>query len=96
MATIQREVRKRGIFGLLVKWLFIAFNLAMIAWLVMTWNVLSRMDVPAGDAGAQAGRAIAGFASTWLVLTFWILGDIVLGILVLLSRGRRILITEER
>ena len=93
---IQREIRKRGVFGTLLKWIFIGFNLLMIVWLISAWagmgQSMSEIDTEAGQAGAAIGAALG----TAFIFTFWALGDIILGMLVFFTRGQKILVTEER
>lgn len=73
-------------------WVFIAFNLLMLWSLIRGMSALSSMPVhsDAERAGQTLGSAIG---LTWL-LTMWTLGDIVLGIFVLLTRGDRLVIEE--
>lgn len=95
MATVQREVRKRGLFGKLMKALFIGFNLLMIIWVVGAFKAGGDLPAAASEA-EQAGRAIGGVIATSMILGIWAAGDIILGLFVLFTRGERILITEER
>lgn len=96
MATlIQREVRKRGFFGKVIKYLFIAFNLFMAWWLfaglAAVGGTMSGMTSDAERVGGAIGTAVgAGF-----VLFIWVVGDIILGMLTYFSRGTKILITED-
>ena len=59
-ATIQREIRKRGFFGWLIKIAFIAFNIVMGILLFAGLRGVSNMKVPSG-AAEQAGHAIGAF-----------------------------------
>lgn len=93
MATIQREVRKRGFFGFIFKWAFILFNFVMAVFLALFWSSMS--EAPAATGAETAAVVLGGAIGTSMVLWFWVLGDIVLGMLVFFTRGRRILITEE-
>jgi hypothetical protein len=91
-SVVRRETRERSALGKLIKWLFIAFNIAMIIWIVGGLTAASKIQVHsvAEQAGLAIGSAI-GFAS---LLVLWAIGDVILGILVLFSRGDKI-ITEE-
>jgi NADH:ubiquinone oxidoreductase subunit 6 (subunit J) len=95
MATIQREVRKRGFFGKLAKFLFIAFNLLMLLWLITYWvsagNLMSEMQSEAERAGGAVGATLA----TGMLLFFWVAGALILGLITLFTRGQRTLITED-
>lgn len=95
MATIQREIRKRGFFGIVFKWLFILFNVAMIAWVVAVLSLAGDQMGAATSEAEQAGTAVGTVLGMGMLMTFWVMGDIILGLLVLFTRGSRILITEE-
>jgi hypothetical protein len=92
--VIQREVRKRGFFGIIFKWLFILFNLLMAVWLFAYWAQLGGMKT-ASDA-ERVGQAIGGTIGTGMLLFFWVAGAIILGLFTLLTRGKVYLIAEER
>ncbi|WP_068115257.1 hypothetical protein [Tropicimonas marinistellae] len=79
---------RRGFFGILFKWLFIGWNLLMLAWLVLgLGDVGSQMD--GLSEAEQAGAAIGATIGIGMVITVWALGDIVLGLLVLFTRPRK-------
>jgi hypothetical protein len=91
-SIVRREKRERGPFGKLLKWAFIGFNVVMLIWIVSGFSAVSKIEVH--STAEQAGRAIGsaiGFAS---LLTLWAIGDLILGILVIVSRGDKV-ITEE-
>ena len=95
MATIQKEIRKRGIFGKIIKWSFILFNILMIAWLFSYFNSVSEVtEATTSDAG-KAGAVIGGTIGTGFLLFIWAMGSIVLGILTMMTRGQKTIITEE-
>jgi hypothetical protein len=94
--TVQREVRKRGFFGKLMKLLFIGFNILMALWLFSYWGSAAQMMETADSEAARAGGAIGATVATGILMFIWAAGSIILGIAVLLTRGPRILITEER
>lgn len=96
MAVVQREYRKRGFFGKVAKFLFIAFNLLMLAWFVLTLTYVVQDHDPAAENAVKAGEALAVLFGTTAFLVLWVLGDIILGLLVLLSRGQKIMVTEEQ
>jgi hypothetical protein len=89
---IRKETRKRGFFGWLFLLAFIGFNLLMIAWLVQYWSTLSQMT--ATSDAEKVGAAIGGTLGSGMILTLWALGDVILGIIVLLTRGRKTIIEE--
>ena len=89
---IRKETRKRGFFGWIFLLLFIAFNALMLLWLVAYWSQLS--GTTAASEAEQAGRAIGGAIGSGMLLSIWAMGDIILGIFVLLTRGRKTIIEE--
>ena len=95
MATIQREIRKRGFFGHVFKWLFILFNIVMLAWfvggLMQAGGVVAGASSEAERAGATLGTAVG----IGMVLTLWVMGDCILALFVVFTRGRKIIVTEE-
>lgn len=95
MATIQREIRKRSVFGKIVKWLFILFNILMVVWLFRYLGFLGEQVQTAASDAERAGTAIGGTIGVGFVIFFWACGSIILGIVTLLTRGQKILITED-
>jgi hypothetical protein len=96
MTVIQREVRKRGLFGRLFKWAFIGFNLLMAVWLIGYWVSIGEMSAGLTDEYEQAGAAIGATLGTGMIVGLWMAGAVILGLFVLLTRGQKILITEDR
>jgi hypothetical protein len=64
----------------------------MLLWLLAYWTQLG--STAATSEAEQAGRAIGGAIGSGMLLTMWALGDIILGLFVLLSRGRKTIIEE--
>lgn len=76
---------KRGLFGKLFKWAFILFNIFMILWLFGGMNAAMKSQEAMQGAeltGAKIGTGIGAM----MILTLWVIGDIILGILVLFTR----------
>lgn len=94
MSTIVRtEKRVRSPFGQFVKWVFIAFNVLMLLWLVSGMDAVSQMTTDS-DA-ARAGQVIGAAVGFSMVLSFWVMGDLILGLFVLLTRGDKVIIEEQ-
>ena len=89
---IRRETRKRGFFGWIFLILFILFNVLMALWLFAYWSSLANMS--AGSDAEAAGRAIGGTIGSGMLVFLWAAGDVVLGLFVLLTRGRKTIIEE--
>ncbi|MCC1491556.1 zinc ribbon domain-containing protein [Cognatishimia sp. F0-27] len=79
---------KRGFFGVLIKWTFILFNILMLVWLV--GGTGAAVDTQAGLSGAElAGAQIGTGIGVALILSIWVIGDIILGLLVLFTRPKK-------
>ena len=84
---VQLRKLTRSIFGKLVKWSFILFNLLMAAWLVGGTRAATK-GYEAMSSAEQAGTAIGTGIGVVLILTIWVVGDIILGIFTLLTRPK--------
>lgn len=93
---VQREVRKRGFFGHAFKWLFILFNIAMAVWMVSYWVTAGEMVSSAQSEAERAGGAVGATLATGMLLFFWLCGAVILGLFVMLTRGKKFLITEDK
>lgn len=59
----------------------------MIFWLVSYFNAISDMGTGKSEA-EQVGTAIGATLGTGFLASIWVVGDIILGILVLFTRAR--------
>ena len=73
---------KRSVMGKIFLWLFYGFNVLMLLWLVGGMNAASEAE----RAGAQIGTGI-GVA---FIIFIWAVGDIITGLLALMTRQRKI------
>jgi hypothetical protein len=96
MAVVRREVSDRTAFGKIVKWLFILFNLFMAFALFKGCAAVSETvaSSPQGSA-EQAGAAIGATLGTGMLMMFWVMGDIIIGMFVLFTRRKKIIEVEE-
>jgi hypothetical protein len=78
---------RRGIFGKLVKWAFILFNVLMLVWLIAGMNAAANATQPGTEAG-KAGAAIGTAIGAGLIIALWVAGDIILGLFVLFTRPK--------
>ena len=69
---------KRSLFGNIVKWTFILFNIFMLIWVGNGCSVTSSASGAAETLGAGIGMGI--------LFGLWFVGDVILGILTLLTR----------
>lgn len=94
MGTIIRtERRRRGFFGWIFLLLFVAFNLFMLMWLALYLNVIYRVSA-GDDLASHPGLVLGGSIGTGVILFVWTCGAIILGLLTLLSRGRKVVIEK--
>lgn len=86
--TCGHPLRKprRSLFGKLAKWSLIGFNLLMVIWLVSYLATLGEIANDAQSDAERAGTAIGGTIGIGAILVLWALGDIILGLVVLLTR----------
>jgi hypothetical protein len=95
MAIVTKvEKRQRSFIGQLFYLLFIGFNLLMLAWLVSGFINVS--GIPVDTAAQRAGRAIGAAIGFGMILTIWIIGAILLGILAMVTRGTTVIVEEAR
>lgn len=92
--TVTTTVRKRGMFGKLFKWTFIAFNLLMAAWLFSYWYQIGGTISGYQSKAEQVGATVGAGAGTSIIIVFWIGGAAVLGALTAATRGKLISTTE--
>ena len=90
-----REIKgKRSLFGHLVLWSFVGFNLLMIAWLVYGLGAVTEGYQEMSSA-EQAGAAIGTGIGAAMIFVIWAVGDIILGIPVLLTRPSKTFVPVE-
>lgn len=94
MATIQREVRRRGLFGQVVLASFWLWQIVMIVWVARYWSDAGG-DYATATGAAQTGAALGLTIGTGLIAFFWLAGSVVFGLMALLTRGPKLLITED-
>jgi hypothetical protein len=93
MRVVQKEIRKRGFFGWVFLILFLAFNAFMAVFLFNYWQAVSQISTP--TSAAHTGAVIGGTIGTGVIAFFWVAGAVVLGLLAMLTRGRKTIIIEE-
>ena len=97
MARIVRtETRQRGPIGQVFKWLFIIFNVLMLVWMVSYCSSASDMMNSATSDAERAGGAIGATIASGLLLTIWVAGVIILGAFTMFTRGKKVIVEEER
>lgn len=77
---------KRSFIGKIFKWLFILFNIFMIIWLI--GGMQSANEVEVTTQLEKDAHAVGTFLGVGMLMTFWALGDIILGLFVLFTRPK--------
>lgn len=86
---VQLRKPKRGIFGKLFKWTFIAFN-AFMAYALFSGmsNVSDGYDAATMSEAEQAGHAIGSGLGLTMLLGVWLAGAVILGLFVIFTRPK--------
>jgi hypothetical protein len=95
MPTVQREVSDRSVFGKVIKWIFIAFNILMLIWIISGMVGAGQVSETAVNDAERAGAAIGATLGIGILLVLWAIGDLILGIFVLFTRRKKIITVEE-
>ncbi|MFP1725070.1 zinc ribbon domain-containing protein [Lonsdalea quercina] len=85
--AVQLRKPKRGFFGKLIKFSFIAFNILMLVWIIGGYNSASE-GIEQLSGAEQAGAAIGTGLGIAMLSSLWIVGDIILGLFVLFTRPK--------
>lgn len=80
---------KRGFFGKIFKWLFIIFNLFMLVMVFKSCGTASEVITSSKNEYEQAGATIGTTLGLGVIITFWALIDVILGLFVLFTRPKR-------
>jgi hypothetical protein len=83
----QLRKAKRGVVGKIIKWSFIGFNILMIIWLISGMGTATEGFDTMTEA-EQLGTAIGAGIGLWMIISIWVLGDIILGLFVLFTRPK--------
>ncbi|GDY26403.1 MULTISPECIES: hypothetical protein [Agarivorans] len=78
---------KRSIFGKLIKWSFILFNIFM-AWWMFAGMDAATTTMDSLEGAEAAGAAIGTGIGAMLISGIWVIGDIILGLFVLFTRPK--------
>jgi hypothetical protein len=85
---VQLRKPKRGIFGKIIKYTFILFNLLMGWWLIAGMGAANETIQTATSSAEQAGAAIGTGIGAIMIVGIWVFGDIILGLFVLFTRPK--------
>ena len=95
MPTVQKEVSDRSGFGKVIKWLFIAFNILMLIWVIGGIVSVGEISETAVNDAERAGAAIGATVGIGMLLFLWGIGDLILGLFVLFTRRKKLITVEE-
>ena len=84
----------RSVFGRICKWAFIAFNLLMLVLSLANCAVVIPY-IGSEDPEVAAGAGLFGAALALGIWTIWPIGALILGILTLVTRGRRLTLEQD-
>ena len=84
----QLRKPKRTFMGKVFKWLFILFNVLMAIWLIGGVGSSAEVINNAASEAERAGAAIGTGLGASIILTLWVIGDIILGLFVLFTRPK--------
>lgn len=79
---------QRSLFGKIIKWIFIGYNILMLLWFLSGINVASEGIINSASDAEKAGATIGSGIGIMLIIFVWTAGAIVLGIFTLLTRPR--------
>ncbi|KIM02562.1 MAG: seryl-tRNA synthetase, class IIa [Sulfurovum sp. AS07-7] len=79
---------QRTIFGKIIKWTFILFNLLMLWWMIAGVGGAAVETSNLSNDAEQAGAAIGTGLGAMMVGSIWLIGTIVLGMFVLFTKPK--------
>ena len=79
---------KRTVFGTIIKYIFIIFNVLMFYLMIAGVSTAAETIDSTSSEAAQAGAAIGTGLGAMMILFVWGIGDLVLGLFVLLTRAK--------
>jgi len=85
---VQLRIPKRTGFGKFAKSAFIIFNVLMLVWMLYGFFVTGSVASEATSDAERIGTGIGAMAGLGLVSCVWVVGDIILGLTVLLTRPK--------
>ena len=80
---------KRSFFGKLVKYSFIGFNILMLIWMITGMGASAEAIDSAKTEAERMGAEIGTGLGAMMILTIWVIGDIILGLMTLLTRPKK-------
>ena len=91
MKEVYVEKNKRGCLGWVFLLLFLGFNVFMLVSLVSYWVSIGDIMSEDPSEAFQLGAAIGATLGTGFLLFIWGCGSVILGVIVFLTRGKKII-----
>ncbi len=79
---------QRSLFGKIIKWTFIGYNILMLLWFLSGINVATEGITNSVSDAEKAGATIGSGIGIMFIIFVWTAGTILLGIFTLLTRPR--------
>lgn len=92
--TVQTERRQRGVIGWIVLLVFLGFNAFMFFATISGLGASSEASAELTTDAEKAGAAIGTVIGLGMIMSIWVMGAGILGLFVLLTRGRKVITTE--
>ena len=83
------EKTQRSLFGKIVKYTFIGFNILMLVWFIGGMASASKGIENATTEAEQTGATIGTGLGAIFIIFIWVVGAVILGIMTLLTRAKR-------
>lgn len=80
---------KRTIFGKIIKFSFIGFNILMLIWIISGIGTAAESVGTAASEAEQAGAAIGTGLGVMFIVMIWAVGDFILGLMTLFTRPKK-------
>lgn len=84
----QLKKLRRSLFGMLIKWIFILFNIFMIYTLFKGIGGSGEIINHASSDAEKAGAALGAGLGLITLGTIWVIGDVIIGTIVFLTRPK--------
>lgn len=92
--VVRTESYERSLFGKIIKYIFIGFNLFMLFWALSYCSAIGDTYSSADSEAARAGTAIGATLASGMLMTIWAFGVIILGALTFFTRGRKTIVED--
>lgn len=95
MTETYIQKSKRGFFGWLFLLIFLGWNVLMVMWLFAVGDHSSGVIATSQSEAERAGAAIGTGIGIMMILFVWCIGAVITGLLALLTRGGKTVVTRR-